>query len=477
MHYARRIPAAISLAALAIVLFPAAAHAQGGGGQGGQRRAGGAEPIPSIEERTNGLKKIDGFFPLYLDEAAGKLWLEIPKLDTEVLYSTGLATGLGSNDIGLDRGMLTGSRIVKFERAGPRVLMVQPNYQFRALTTNAAEARTVRDAFARSVLWGFPIAAATGERLLVDFTEFLVRDGNDMAGRLRPGTYRFDATRSSLYLPMTQGFPKNTEMEAELTFVRQPGAAAGRRRARRRTWRRRRRGVLRGRRQRRGERRSGQHPHPSLDRRAAGRQLQAAPVRSALRIRRPRIRELRGAARPADDAALPPPASPAEEGSVGRRQRSGQADRLLPRPRRAGADPIGAARRRALVEPGVRSRRLSQRVPRRAAARRREPARHPLQRDQLGASLDARLEHRRQRHRSAHRRDHQGRRDARIAAHPAGLHDRGRAAQPVQGGHRDAEGAAWSGGSRASVSSRRTKSATRSASATTTTTARRGASR
>ena len=107
------------------------------------------------------MKKIDGFFPLYLDEAGGRLWLEIPKLDTEVLYSTGLATGLGSNDIGLDRGILTGSRIVKFERAGPRVLMVQPNYQFRALTTNAAEARTVRDAFARSVLWGFPIAAAT----------------------------------------------------------------------------------------------------------------------------------------------------------------------------------------------------------------------------------------------------------------------------------------------------------------------------
>ncbi len=171
------------------------------------------------------MKKIDGFFPLYLDEAGGRLWLEIPKTDTEVLYSTGLATGLGSNDIGLDRGILTGSRIVKFERAGPRVLMVQPNYQFRALTTNAAEARTVRDAFARSVLWGFPIAAATGDRLLVDFTEYLVRDGNDMASRLRPGSYRFDPTRSSIYPPMTLGFPKNTEMEAELTFVRNAGAA------------------------------------------------------------------------------------------------------------------------------------------------------------------------------------------------------------------------------------------------------------
>jgi hypothetical protein len=116
---------------------------------------------------------------------------------------------------------------VKFERAGPRVLMVQPNYQFRAHTDSEAEARTVRDAFARSVLWGFQIAAASGDRLLVDYTEYLVRDGNDMAGRLRPGTYRFEASRSSVYMPMTLAFPKNTEMEAELTFVRQPAGGAG----------------------------------------------------------------------------------------------------------------------------------------------------------------------------------------------------------------------------------------------------------
>ncbi len=211
---------------IAVATASTSVLAQGGAGPQGARRPG-ADQITSIDERTSGMKKIDGFFPLYWDEATGRLWLEIPKLDTEVLYSTGLATGLGSNDIGLDRGILTGSRIVTFERAGPRVLMVQPNYQFRALTTNPAEARTVRDAFARSVLWGFPVAAVSGERVLVDFTEYLVRDGNDMAGRLRPGSYRFDASRSSVYPPMTLGFPKNTEMEAELTFVRNPGAAGG----------------------------------------------------------------------------------------------------------------------------------------------------------------------------------------------------------------------------------------------------------
>ena len=170
------------LVALAIVVTAGAAFAQSA------RRPGASEPIPSIEERTTGMKKIDGFFPLYWDEAGGRLFLEIPRLNTEVLYPTGLATGLGSNDIGLDRGILTGSRIIKFERAGPCVLMVQPNYQFRAMTTSEAEARTVRDAFARSVLWG-RIAAATGDRLVVDYTEYLVRDGNDMAdGSVRAHT-------------------------------------------------------------------------------------------------------------------------------------------------------------------------------------------------------------------------------------------------------------------------------------------------
>ena len=153
--------------------------------------------------------------------------MEVPKLDTEVLYSTGFGAGLGSNDIGIDRGALAGSRIVKFERAGPKLLMVQPNYRYRAVSTNPAEVRAVRDAFARSVIWGFSIAAVTGDRVLVDLTEFLLRDSNDLSQRLQPGTYRFEASRSSIYLPTTQNFPKNTEMEAELTFVRQPAAGGG----------------------------------------------------------------------------------------------------------------------------------------------------------------------------------------------------------------------------------------------------------
>ena len=157
---AGRIGAALGLCA--ILSMPAAARTtqQGQQQQQNNRRAG-ADQITSIDERVGGLKKMDGFFPIYWDENAGRLWLEVPKLDTEVLYTMGFGAGLGSNDIGLDRGALMGSRIVRFERVGPKLLMVQPNYRFRAQTDNPAESRAVRDAFARSVIFIFPRASRT----------------------------------------------------------------------------------------------------------------------------------------------------------------------------------------------------------------------------------------------------------------------------------------------------------------------------
>jgi len=197
----RRLGLAASLFFLPVsIALAQPADAQGGRGGGGR---GAGDQIGSIDERTAAFKKMDGFFPLYWDEGGGRLWMEIPTLNTEVLYSTGIAAGLGSNDIGLDRGALAGSRIIKFERVGPRVLVVQPNYRFRAITDNTAEVRAVRDGFARSVIWSFPIAAAAGDRLLVDATEFLVRDSGDMAPRFQPGSYRFEPNRSSIYLPMS----------------------------------------------------------------------------------------------------------------------------------------------------------------------------------------------------------------------------------------------------------------------------------
>src|SRR4051794_2491890 len=87
-----------------------------GGGRGGAAAQGGGGPVPSIEARTAGMQKIDGFFPLFWDERTGSMFVEIPKLDSDILLNTGLAAGLGSNDIGLDRGTGSGAKLVSFQR-------------------------------------------------------------------------------------------------------------------------------------------------------------------------------------------------------------------------------------------------------------------------------------------------------------------------------------------------------------------------
>ena len=180
---------------------------------------------PTIEERTTGLQKFDGFFPIYWEERTGNLYLEIPNLNAPLLYATGIAAGLGSNDIGLDRGQEGAGKIVSFERVGPRVLMVQGNENFRSSSTNPAERRSVEDSFAKSVLWGFAVAAETNGRVLIDATDFFVRDGHGAGNAL--GAYRLDRTRSAVYLPRTKGFPKNTEIEVTLTFTNETAGGRG----------------------------------------------------------------------------------------------------------------------------------------------------------------------------------------------------------------------------------------------------------
>jgi Met-zincin/Domain of unknown function (DUF5117) len=196
----------------------------GQAGRGGQPAASGR--TPSIDERTGGMQKLDGYFPLYWDDRSGSVFIEIPRFDTDFLFSTGLAAGLGSNDIGLDRGAGGGGRLVSFQRVGPRVLLVQPNLSFRSSSANPLERKSVEDSFAKSVLWGFTVAAESNGRVLVDATDFLLRDVTGAAGSLRPGTYRLDRTRSAFYLPRTKAFPKNSEIEMTLTFAND--AAGGR---------------------------------------------------------------------------------------------------------------------------------------------------------------------------------------------------------------------------------------------------------
>ena len=181
-----------------------------------------SQTLSSIEDKTKNLKSYPGFIKFYWDDNAGKVWMEINKLDSEILYQTSLPAGLGSNDIGLDRGKLGTTSIIKFTRIGNKILMVQPNYDFRAITNDPAEKRAVEQSFAQSTLWGFTAEAETKGGVLVDATSFLMRDALQVSNQLqnsKQGNYSIDLSRSAMYLSRTKNFPQNTEFETTITFV------------------------------------------------------------------------------------------------------------------------------------------------------------------------------------------------------------------------------------------------------------------
>jgi hypothetical protein len=171
---------------------------------------------------TEGMEKHPGYFMFYWDEKKGKIWLEVDRLDEEILYYSSLKAGIGSNDIGLDKSQLGDTKVVKFSRIGPKVLLTQLNYGYRAVSDSPKEVQSVKDAFAKSVIWGFEVAAEEEGKILVDATDFIVSDSKHVVNRLKDkeqGEYQLDEKRSAIYMPATKNFPLNTELEAVVTFV------------------------------------------------------------------------------------------------------------------------------------------------------------------------------------------------------------------------------------------------------------------
>lgn len=163
-----------------------------------------------------------GFFDFRWDDAEAKVLLQVEDFETPFIYQSSLARGIGSNDIGLDRGQLGATRLVQFERSGNRVLLVQLNTGYVANSQNDAERRAVETSFARSVVWGFDVHAEGMQSVTIDITDFLMRDSHNLGQRLKSqdhGVFKVDASRSALYLPKTKSFPDNTEFEVTLTLT------------------------------------------------------------------------------------------------------------------------------------------------------------------------------------------------------------------------------------------------------------------
>lgn len=169
------------------------------------------------------LKKYDGYFDFYYDPAEDKIYLEVDKTDTEFLYAHFLTSGVGSNDVGLDRGQLGGGEVVSFVKKGNKLLLIQPNLGFRAETSNVLEKKSIEEAFAKSVLFGFDIKETTNKNTyVIDLTPFLMQDAHGVADKLESGghgNFKIDASKSALSLEKTKAFPENVEFETLLTFT------------------------------------------------------------------------------------------------------------------------------------------------------------------------------------------------------------------------------------------------------------------
>ncbi|KAA2217332.1 zinc-dependent metalloprotease [Maribacter flavus] len=178
-----------------------------------------------FSEKKKDFQKFEGLFDFYYDSKTDKIYLEVPQLEKEFLYVSSLSSGIGSNDIGLDRGQLGNEQVVFFRKAGNKLLLVQPNLKFRALTDNALEKKSVEQAFAKSILYGFPIEEEKDGKYIIDISGFLVQDTHGVTERLQStdqGSYTLDKEKSAMAMDRTKAFPKNIEFDITLTFKGSP---------------------------------------------------------------------------------------------------------------------------------------------------------------------------------------------------------------------------------------------------------------
>ena len=153
-----------------------------------------------FEDEIADLTLKSGLFNLYGDDKSSKLLLEITTLNTSFIYVTSLPQGLGSNDIGLDRGQIGESRLVQFEQLGQRIMLRQLNPYYRANSDNPSERDALQQAFSESILVGFDIVAQQDNRLLIDVRQWLITDIHGVSASLEnadSGSYHINSDTSA----------------------------------------------------------------------------------------------------------------------------------------------------------------------------------------------------------------------------------------------------------------------------------------
>lgn len=189
--------------------------------------SGNGYAVDDEKDFFEGKDKQVGFIDLVYSKDTDDIFLHLgkPQLNQKLLFQSSLPRGIGSNDIGLDRGQLGNTRLVEFRRFGNKVLLNQLNTYYRASSNNAAEKASIDEAFADSVIAGFEIVHETSDSIVINYTKFLLSDIHGISDRLNragQGGYSIDSNRSGVYQPRTKTFEKNTELEALVTFAGAP---------------------------------------------------------------------------------------------------------------------------------------------------------------------------------------------------------------------------------------------------------------
>ena len=109
--------------------------------------------LATPQEVLRGTELRDGLLPVHVDRSGGRILLSLPAPDAEgvsgrFIHVTALETGLGSAQLGLDRALSGGSRLLVFRRIGRRVAAEIENPRFRATGSPPGEQAGVRRAFA-----------------------------------------------------------------------------------------------------------------------------------------------------------------------------------------------------------------------------------------------------------------------------------------------------------------------------------------
>ncbi|WP_350431791.1 zinc-dependent metalloprotease [Shewanella sp. H8] len=167
----------------------------------------------------NNAEAAKGFINLFYDTKSANLYLQANKLNQPFLLLTSLPHGVGSNDIGLDRGQLGQTRMVQFEQHGPYLMLKQLNTQYRATSNNVAERQAVTQAFAESILWQGKLVE--GKTAIVAINDLVINDLHGVSAVLaatKQGQYSLDRNRSVILPLGIKSFERNADIDVNLTF-------------------------------------------------------------------------------------------------------------------------------------------------------------------------------------------------------------------------------------------------------------------